>query len=365
MKRLFASAAAVCILLCGCTVTLMGNERNEIPYETFGTMPQKEDPSKEIMYKTAMEALRKSNYTKAQELFTQLGDYKDAKDYLSRFVYIPDTLLRTDVYTNGVLTQSTPAVHNTTGSGQIFSSDGGLLMSTEESQDHGQVENWYYSGGYMLIKTYRKDGTLFSEKKTPTGGGNTADYIGGYYISYYYHPDGTLDKDQGEEYLHAMKQTAKVIDQLNFNGTYTYNEAGLLVMYKRNYSWGGQGHYTETYTYDEAGRLIKLETVKEGDVFLSPTAALSGQQRTETSLKEFRYDEDGNVTYTLQHTVSYAPGAEPTVVHAETEYTYENGRLIGETSTFGENSDTVFETCYIYGDYLGYITGEEVAISGG
>lgn len=365
MKRILAATAAVCILCCGCSVTLMGNRNQQIPYETFGTMPLPDDPTKEILYKTAMEALSKANYTKAQELFTQLGDYKDAADYLSRFVYIPDTLLRTEQYTDGVLTQSTPAVHNTAGSSQNASPDGGVLLSTEQSEDHGTVENWYYSS-YTLVKTYRKDGTLFSEKKTPLSGGQAnTDYAAGYYISYYYNPDGTLAKDQGQETLHAMKQNAQTVDQLNFQGAYTYNAAGQLILYERIYSWGGMGHYTEKYTYDDAGMLIRFESSKAGDVFLSPTEKILQENRTETNLKEYRYDEDGNVIYTLQHTVSGVQNEDPSVVHAETEYFYENGRLARETATFGEDSDTIFETRYIYGDYLGYIAGEEVAINGG
>ena len=398
MKRILAAAAAVCILCCGCSVTLMGNSNQQIPYETFDTKPQPEDPTKMIQYKSAMGALAGGNYTKAQKLFAELGDFKDAAEYLSRFVYIPDTLLCTEQYTDGVLTNTTPAVHNSTDGSGKTASDGGILISTEKSEEHDRVEHWMYDE-YTLVNTYRKDGTLFSQKKMPRISKDpTADYASGHYISYYYNPDGTLAKDQGQEMLYAMHQNVQTVDQLNFQGSYTYNAAGLLILYERVHTWGGMGTYTERYTYDENNNLIRFESSKQGNVFLSPSEKLLQERRTESSLKEYRYDKAGNLVFERLHTVSAVQGEDPTVMDTQFEYDYdedgnqiyfsqktvssaagqetqtsyiqtvseyEKGRLTLETTTFGDTSDTVIETYYVYGDYLGYIAEEmEVADNG-
>jgi len=104
----------------------------------------------------------------------------------------------------------------------------------------------------------------------------------------------------------------------------------------------------------------------------------SNAYANKTGVKEYRYDEDDNMIFFSQLTTTAERTAnnysnpenpsytyeDPVTYYIQTEYDYLNGRLMQETTTFGDTSDTIIELCYIYGDYLGYLVDEEATDNG-
>lgn len=359
---------ALCLLLSGCDMTLMGNKNAVIPYETFDTKPQPEDPTKMLQYKAAMDALANLRYPEALRLFTELGDFKDAAEYAARFTYIEDTLLCTEQYTNGVLTSKNDFTYDQDGN-QIESADGfGTLMETAKS-DNGNLmlEAWHYPDYFLTVKydAYIHVGVVTNEVKRPIfRNANVEAVAEGYNISYIYNADGKLTKDHGEIQQHTSKNGAVTVEKMLFNGVYTYDEEGMLLSYYREYTWGGMGNSLTVYAYDDGDRLIREETSKEGTIFFG-NEQQARPSKKETTVKEFRYDDAGNQIFFSQLTTTYENDKQPVSSYIQIEYEYENGRLVQETTTFGDDSDTMIETCYIYGDYLGYLIDEEVTGNGG
>lgn len=362
MKQVILTLLALSLLCSGCSITLMGRNSDQIPYETFDTKPQPEDPAKMILYKRAMEALANMEYAKALELFTELGNYKDAAAYCSRFTYIEDTLLRTEQYTNGVFTNETVAQYNP--AGELLETSAGGFRTSYLLDENGslEAETWQYKD-YLLVKcynTYDHVGTLRSEQKRPLFATNgTTETKEGYYISYAYNSQGLPISDEGELQQHIRVDDSIQVKHLRFKGQYTYNDAGKLLRYDREFNWGVSGKEWTVYEYDATGNVIREEKRKEGAVFFIESTPSDSGYRTERGIKEYRYDEDGNLVLFSQATTISAPGQDAETQYIQIQYEYDNGRLVMETTTFGDNSDTVIETCYIYGDYLGYLTGEE------
>lgn len=368
MKRLFAAAAAVCILFCGCSVTLMGNRDQQIPYETFDTKPVPEDPTKMIQYKTAMEALANLNYRRALDLFTELGDFKDAAAYAARFTYIEDTLLRTEQYTDGVLTKTNELTYGQDGELIGSAQSSGVLMESVKA-DNGnlKLETWQFAD-YFLTTTYdayTNIGVVTKEEKRPLFHNMNVDGVKkGYTIHYVYDNSGKLLKDQGEIQQHTLKNGKVSISKMLFNGVYYYDANGKLQRYDRHYNWGGMGTAQTFYEYDDQNRVIREKSSTEGTVFFLKGLKEDEKYGYEDTVKEYRYDEDGNRIFFSQLTTTSLPGEPPTTTYIQTESEYQNGRLMLETTTFGSSSDTIIETCYVYGDYLAYLIEEEATGNG-
>lgn len=357
---------ALCLMLSGCNTTLMGNHNHEIPYETFDTMPPPEDPAQMLQYKAAMEALSNMDYQKALKLFTELGAFRDAAEYVARFTYIQDALLRSEQYTDGVLTQTTEYTYDQ--NGDPTASIGAKLLATEYS-DNGnlKLESWQYSDYFLTVHydAYTNIGAVTREEKRPIFHNTYLDAVkDGHSISYSYNYQGVLTRDNGELQQHTRVDGSTSIQKMLFNGTYTYDEDGKLIRYDREYTWGGMGYSWTVYEYDESGRLIREETHKEGTVFFGD-GFMGNEYKTETKVMEYRYDADGNRSFFSQLTTLTSLNEPGETHYIQHEYGYENGRLVYERTTFGEGSDTVIETYYIYGEYLGYIAEQEVAINGG
>ena len=361
---------ALCLLLSGCDMTLMGNKNAVIPYETFDTKPQPEDPTKMLQYNAAMGALADLRYQEALQLFTELGDFKDAAEYAVRFTYIEDTLLCTEQYTNGVLTQTEEVTYDPEGNMVSSAGNTGTLIETLLS-DNGNVrrKTWQYKDYFLSISydAYTHVGVVTREEKRPIFHSANVDAVmEGYIINYVYNYEGKLFKDQGEIQQHTQKSgsTSVSIEKMLFEGKYTYDEEGRLLRYDRHYNWGGGGTSCTIYKYDDQDRVIREESDKEGTVFFGGTT-FNRPYKKETTVKEFRYDDAGNQIFFSQLTTTYENDMPPVTTYIQIEYEYENGRLVQETTTFGDDSDTMIETCYIYGDYLGYLIDEEVTGNGG
>lgn len=353
---------AACLLLSGCNMTLMGENNNTIPYETFDTRPQSEDPGKMILYKKAMKALAYMQYQEALDLFTELGDFEDAAEYAARFTYIEDTLLRTEQYTDGVLTQTNEAAYDQEGNLLGSSQDSGIRMGSEVSENGNlRAETWQYLDYIVTTHydAYTHVGAVTKEEKRPIFHNPNVDGVKeGHNINYVYNANGLLVKDNGEVQQHTQNDGKVSIKKMLFNGTYTYDTEGRLQRYDREYTWGGMGTGWTIYEYDDQDRVIREKSGKEGDFFFIDTIQSENAYRQENTTKEYRYDEVGNLVFMSQLTTSYAMNKPPETYYIQQEYVYVDGRLVQETTTFGDASDTIIETVYVYGDYLGYIIEE-------
>lgn len=350
MKRI--TALILCGLLClglaGCDGTLMnGDQEPEGYYETFGTLPPAVADAELLQtYKEAMYALAERRYAEARSLFTQLGDFRDAAVYASKFITIPDKLLEVQHYVDGVYILADT---------ESFTYDfDGTLLKKERGE-----KVWKYSS-VELEDGYRQDSvrcvqnglTLESQMTLYQADGTVSQYvermgdITTLTVKYNYDPDGVLYGDSGTQ----TRAFGLYGNDIRFSGDYVYDDDGRLMAYWRDYTWGILGDYRENYTYDEAGRMIRCE--KTVDVHYND--AYSAQIVT-----EYEYDETGNLIRATEtsHSIQLKHLGAQTVTDTNilTEYTYEDGHLVGIRETNETNGETtVIEEAYIYGDYLGY-----------
>ena len=171
------------------------------------------DPRAE-KYEKALSMLVDKNYAEAKGLFAELGDYKEAEKYLSRFLYIPTLITFTLRDRAGTLTL-------TRGENNLPIL---LISAGENTAKHGKL-------------TYDEFGRVIRQEvqNTLTGLSGTYDY--------------TFDE---RGYLVA----AEYLDSTGMAVTYTYeyNDKGQKLL--ERYTENGEIIFTDTYTYDEQGRWI-------------------------------------------------------------------------------------------------------------
>jgi hypothetical protein len=337
MKRglLLWSGLVLALCISGCDVTLMAPPTEPVYLETFGTRPPKEDSVDALTYKDAMAALAELDYARAYRLFLELGDYRDAAQYAARFVMLDDLLLRAETYEDGVLTQTMHYYYDADGKPQQEEP----IASGSSKNSLGLTEKWVMYPDRRETETYRDDlrvGYRVESFSILPGAESMT-------VTYRYNADGVLKEDTGHvQVCTEVKGDRSVFHQYNFAGSYILDEAGRVKEYLRTYSAGASGQLWQAYEYDEAGRVIRLEEDNTLSAFGQDSKALH-------TITQYRYDENGTVTWMHQHTVN--AGVETVV---ETWYIYENGRLIREESTLTAEETVSIHKLYIYGEYCAY-----------
>ncbi len=277
-------------------------------------------------YENALALIKDGEYEQAYALLKEIGDYEDAKKYLSHFRYLPievtweqrDTSESASFSYNDrdllARLTTTSILGHTDTSEYAYDERGNLSkMDGPSYPDYGENKCTY-------TNTYDEKGRLSQTVKTVSGK-NVATTL------YTYDGQGNLTEER----------TAYHLSGLTYVRTYAYDTAGRLTRYA--YSYCDISEADVVYIYDEKGNLIKeTKTDKYGELYTY----------------EYTYDETGNLTkkfcrfydYTNE-TYEYAYDKEGKVTkriytnpyHDTVTYTYtydkKNG-LVKESFTDGE-----------------------------
>ena len=232
---------------------------------------------KATTYKKALDLIAAGDYEAAYELLEQLGDYKDAKEYLERFRYVPVSTI--------VKGNSNDAVANI----EIIYDQNGL-------PDKG-IEVWGEEEEIDLDFVFDENGRLIRLK------------------------DGTLwGNVDGEEYYHTYEynydENGQIIKEITIRSDgsksiedYAYDKSGNLIE-KCYISMDGDKHLYE-YTYEAYGKLIKEIHTWESGL---------------KTITDYTYDDNGKLIKEVQ-----AVKNSRYIV----DYSYDiNGHLIKEVFTY-------------------------------
>ena len=243
-----------------------------------------------INYNKAIELIESGEYEEAYSIFEELGDYKDAKTYLSRFHYVI-----TDKATSGEgKTETVTYTYN----------DKNLPIISVVSDE---------KGSYTYDYSYNDEGYLLQQIKTGNDGDKQI-------YDYTYDVDGnkikeirTFSDGKTDTRQYTYNDSGNIIKEVftSFYGSvtteYTYSDKGELIKKVATTSSGETG--TETYTYDDAGNLIKYVNYAAGyntTVEYAYNYESSSIKEVYTSSNDFdhyvyintteyTYDEHGNI----------------------------------------------------------------------
>ena len=261
-------------------------------------------------YQVALEMLSGTNEDrmKAHQLLSNLGDYKDATEYLGRFTILPDILLSwTYEETNAF----------------------GEIVYTE-------VLNYDYDHKGNLVKApcgdYYNYDTVFIvhllslehyEYRYDSNGRLIEQEIGNTITQYEYNEQGVL-----------VKATAKSGENTKSVTEFTYNEAGLCIREDSLYA-DGSSYYTE-YTHDSEGRVLRKRSYNKADAQYINSYAYYEYDEAGKCIKLSKYNGDADDRHSC-------------------DYIYESDRVIAVNYHYG---DTVLVTNYVYGYYYCYTPAE-------
>ena len=276
---------AMCMSLSSCF-----EEKKEVP-----------DP-KAKDYENALMLLANCDYAGAKAAFEKLGDYKDAKEYLSKFYYMP---VRFDY-------------DLTDKKGTDYVSYNGMNLPISETTmrpDAQAICKFEYDDKgnitkQIMIVNTESDPTVSTYEYTYDSKGNlmTGHYVGhdGYSATYTFKYDEKgnmveqtyVDESSTYEYFMAYDENGNMIRQETVFGdmnqvldiSYTFDEKGRATKEVCTYPDGSQE--SVDYAYDQNGNRIKyLFTESDGDQsFYDYTYDANGNV-----IKEVFTDEDGSV----------------------------------------------------------------------
>lgn len=267
---------------------------------SFGACFRQQEPSapdlKASEYEEALVLLANCDYAGAKAAFEKLGDYRDAKEYLSKFYYMP-TSFEYDLYDK---------------KGTNIIGYNGLNLPVKEITMRADVQ-----AIYDLV--YDDQGNMIEQILIMNT--DTEHQISTYKYSY-------------DEAGRRVSANYLSYDGIAVSYNYEYDEKGNNV--KMTYE-DSSGKIEYSMTYDENGRVVRNEmTNSEGTVILNISYVADEQKRTVKEIWaydgfgeeyiDYTYDAKGNV---VKKMFTELDGDQYTY-----EYTYdENGSLIHELLT--------------------------------
>lgn len=316
MKKLISILLLVSMLSL-CLAACNGND------ETTEDLQQ----SDAVKYDRAIMLLAEDNYREAYALFSELGNYRDAADYVSHFHFIPSKLVLSD----GEMTQEM----RTTLNEQNLPKE--IFCSFEE--DEQLFLTLYFDQNGKLIKTTQP---LEGEQEAAT--------------NYIYNDNGKLikiDSYNHKDYTeYTYDDSGKLVKMVYINSNpgkhdiyeYFYNESGLLI--KETYRQGPDSKVSVsiTYTYDASNKLIKevhteavntslssetQYTYDESERLVKKVQTRANDQQTTS---EYFYNEDGvlcEIKETMQD-YTFTQKIEYTLVYFECDFPAETKQLLNQ-----------------------------------
>ena len=294
-----ALLGAICVTSVACDIPFLSVLEEIIPE---GILPEQTTPEQANQeqpvqdqnasdYSQALTLLEQGDYIGAKALFEKLDGYKDSKEYLSKFYYMPtrfelelvDKICSIDVIYNSnnlperdLITRNEDEydckfVYDENGNilKQIMNKDGGTSTYEFTYGTHGlpDVAVAVFMDGTQDVHefTYNEQGQMIRDV-----------YKSGGVLVYDYNPicdeEGRLIR---EEYRESDPP------QIIYT-SYEYDENGQLIQKNRDY---GDGQTVVSYTYDDEGNLIK-EVQTYGEDY--------------QVMYEYTYDEFGNTIKTVR-----------------------------------------------------------------
>ena len=250
--------------------------------------------TKAVEYENALVLLANCDYEGAKAAFEKLGDYRDAKEYLSKFYYMP-TSFEYDLYdkkgtnTIGYNGLNLP-VRETTMRAEaqaicdlVYDDNGNvieqiLIVNTDTGYQISTYKYSYDEEGRRLSANYLShDGVAVSYNYEYDEKGNNVKIK-------YQDPSRIIEytmsyDEQGREIREEIVNNGELVI---LNTSYVTDEQGRIV--KKIWAYEGYGEEYFDYTYDEKGNLVKyVFTEYDG----------------KTQTYDYTYDENGSLIHEL------------------------------------------------------------------
>lgn len=256
-------------------------------------------------YKKALSLIEAEDYEAAYDLLVELDDYKDSKELLAHFYWVPTVITESGatfectyneknlpakiLYPDGSYDEYTYDENaNITEMITHYIYFGATVTVTQEYDEDGNRTKMIYSSstGYMSTTTYYYNDDLMIAKFVEPDDGTP------YSIEFIYDESKILTRqifsyqDGEEKYAEfTYDERGNLLEEKTFDldgapvvYSYTYDKNNNVLSYSTLYEDGIDMVYQ--YTYDENNRVIKETYLSEGSVF---------------KMTEFVYDQHGNV----------------------------------------------------------------------
>ncbi|MBQ4120421.1 MAG: hypothetical protein IJD35_00250 [Clostridia bacterium] len=261
---------------------------------TTSTAETTEAPADIAKYEEALSLLEKKDYEGARSLLKELGDFRDAKEQLSHFIYVPTNISRNDVmqieYTyndENFLVKIAYIMQGETVYYYDFVYDENhRLTETTLVNPNGQNESIAYTydeNGNLTKETYLNDNGVFREEIYDENGRKIERIIKSGNGQYVYDEDGKLTKyylveadgkiDTVEEYFYdangnLIKETYTTNDNTYQTITeYSYDANGYMIQETDTVnSRGTEFKQSVDFIYDANGNMVKAESKESGEV---------------------------------------------------------------------------------------------------
>ena len=277
-------------------------------------------------YRQALELTEQGDYEAAYALFTELGDYKDAKKEAAKFRYVPIKETAEFISPDGTKIEN-------------------LVISLNENnlpfQNIKTGENGYQ---HTCLISYTADNQLMKVSCSATDG--TTEYY-----------ECTYDQNGN-----LIKEYTVYQDGSTSTSEYTYNENGDRTKLEITESTGY--FYSAEYTFDADGRESKVIITDEYGIYIYNNVydeegnliqeIVTDENSNETTIYEHSYDEQCNL---LETTIN-----EGDSVWVSRKCTYdENGQTIREHHNFSDGYFVTWEYAY---DANGNVINKHINING-
>jgi len=255
-------------------LTMSGCAKNVPDSDTYAV--------KEPIYQDALEALNEKNYASALAYFVTAGDYKDAKEYVEKFEFLPvEIVAEDDGFGENMALYRTSYTYNEFGK-----------LATGEGKYDGDV-----GPGYSEKHSYDADGRLIKSETQSEAGYSTE--------TFQYDEDGNLTKRVGATDGANVGGITQFVYDKNGNCTEATMRS-FLGIDTENYE-SQEAYHTDkvVYTYDAQGNVTKAVS-GSGESHITYTAEY-GENNLPTVIKSddgqgfktetvFEYDADGRCT---------------------------------------------------------------------
>ena len=342
MKKIIALILVLALSFCFAGCEVINKVKGKIHEWKTG-----EDFEQVEKYEKGLELIASGDYEAAYAIFNELGDFRDSKDILARFRYLPvyatarvsgesdgelieQYLLCTTVLNEkGMPTNLTLTMR---ANGEVIQSESFDFAYDSQGRYIKYVDTWE-DGSSSYEYSYDDDHNVIQMIYTSSSGKRS--------ITNYSYEDGNLVKS---EYIPA--------DGSPYTITYLYDSKDNLSIKSCSYSDGSVSSYT--YTYDSEGNMTKevyttsnggtVSHQSETNCYYDTRGNLIKKTRTEYGTKyttDFTYDTGGNLIKEVHTTTS-----ESDSYSYMSEYTYDSkGNLTQEkyTSISGSVSTTTYK----------------------
>ena len=365
MKKIFALllvlALSISLFGCGCIISNKDHQDNSTPVND-SEISENDDSANEAKYDTALALIKSGECQEAYEILKALGDYKDAKELLTKFV--PMVLYYK--YSQGEM-QGDEFVPEYTNENVAIIGANGFPIEVSYTESDGETYNskvtYDESGRPISVLSYGADEFYENTTLTYDAQGNATGYVtkdkaGNVTFSFTLTYDANGNKtEQVRVYESGYTEIEKFeYDSENRNVRheriwgadnadnaeiyeYFYNAEGLLIKETCSYMSGGQRQLLcYEYEYDSEGKLLTADILQNGvksnaiyyyDNNDNLTKCVEEDEFGKVNTISYFYDENGNV---IKGTYVVIDEDGDLVLDNTTEYTYNDRGLVENKS---------------------------------